>query len=112
MCGIVTLVGSPRADQISDMAKSLSHRGPDGIRTWISPDGKVAMGHARLSIIDLDQGWQPMVDPDSGHVICYKGEIYNYRELKRELESEGIHFRTQSDTEVILKAFLKWGEKA
>jgi asparagine synthase (glutamine-hydrolysing) len=86
---------------------TMTHRGPDGRGSW-SDDG-VWLGHRRLSIIDGPGGGQPMVDAESGAVITYNGEIYNYVELRRELEAHGHRFRTSSDTEVLLCAYLQWG---
>jgi asparagine synthase (glutamine-hydrolysing) len=83
------------------------HRGPDGQGMWVHPRGFVGLGHRRLSIIDLATGDQPMAD-GTGNWITYNGEIYNYLELRSQLVSEA--FRTQSDTEVILRAYRKWGE--
>ena len=82
------------------------HRGPDGHGIWVHPNQHVGLAHRRLSIIDLDAGAQPMRHP-AGHVITYNGEIYNYVELRDELGPES--FRTQSDTEVILRAYERWG---
>ena len=83
------------------------HRGPDGHGTWIHPAGKLGLAHARLSIIDLTTGAQPMRG-NAGNVITYNGEIYNYIELRKEIGEE--LFDTTSDTEVILRAYEKWGE--
>lgn len=83
------------------------HRGPDGKGIWFHSRGHVGFGHRRLSIIDLKTGAQPMTDP-AGNAICYNGEIYNYIELRQELQREYC-FRTASDTEVILASYLKWG---
>lgn len=84
------------------------HRGPDGEGSWLGADSRVGFGHVRLSILDLTTGAQPMRSP-SGNVITYNGEIYNFVELRKEL-GEGA-FRTTSDTEVILLAYEKWGER-
>ncbi|HET6891210.1 MAG TPA: hypothetical protein VFH31_08930, partial [Pyrinomonadaceae bacterium] len=83
------------------------HRGPDGEGIWQSKSGLVGFAHRRLSIIDLDHGAQPM-QGQSGNVIAYNGEIYNFIELRRELGEQ--EFQTTSDTEVILRAYEKWGE--
>jgi asparagine synthase (glutamine-hydrolysing) len=86
------------------------HRGPDASGTWVSADGRVAFGHRRLSILDLSpEANQPMTGPD-GTVIAFNGEIYNFRDLRRELEVLGRRFATQSDTEVVLAAYAAWGE--
>ncbi|WP_231859959.1 hypothetical protein [Bordetella parapertussis] len=83
------------------------HRGPDGDGTWIEPQGRLGLAHVRLSIIDLTTGAQPMKSPETGCVITYNGEIYNYVELRREIGEE--LFETTSDTEVILRAYERWG---
>ncbi len=90
------------------MNELLRHRGPDGEGIWRHPDGHVGFAHRRLSIIDLSTGNQPMTD-DCGNWLVFNGEIYNYRELRRELGIE--NFRTTSDTEVILQAYRRWGEE-
>jgi asparagine synthase (glutamine-hydrolysing) len=84
------------------------HRGPDGEGIWTSPRGACGLAHVRLSILDLDGGAQPMVDPETRSTIVFNGEIYNFREVRRRLE--GRHrFVTDSDTEVILHAYREWG---
>jgi asparagine synthase (glutamine-hydrolysing) len=110
MCGICGVYGA-RPDLpgtvIESMALALRHRGPDA-QSWKRLDS-AELGHARLSIIDLDGGSQPMSDPSDRYWIITNGEIYNYRELREELVKEGQRFRTCSDTEVILAAYLQWG---
>lgn len=113
MCGIVGLI-APNPNQPIDeallwrMLGPIKHRGPDQQRIW-SQLG-IGLGHARLSIIDLsEQGNQPMTDPQTGHVIVFNGEIYNYLELRQTLKGQGYTFNTESDTEVILKAYQAWG---
>src|SRR6266853_1807791 len=92
---------------IEKMAKSIAHRGPDDEGYYIS--GSVGLGFRRLSIIDLEGGHQPMSDPEKSVWVVFNGEIYNFPELKRELEGYGFNFRTQSDTEVIVHGYKKWG---
>jgi asparagine synthase (glutamine-hydrolysing) len=109
VCGIsgYTHLGravSPRA--IKEATKCLVHRGPDQQGTYENSD--VSLGAVRLKIIDLTTGAQPFFSDDLKTVLVYNGEIYNYRELRRELQSLGHTFATQSDTEVVLKAFLQW----
>lgn len=94
---------------IQNMTDAVAHRGPDGQGIWRR--GSVALGHRRLSILDLSElGHQPMVDEVSGCVISYNGEIYNYLELRQELAGRGYLFRSHTDTEVILKAYDCWGQ--
>jgi asparagine synthase (glutamine-hydrolysing) len=91
---------------------SVAHRGPDGQgwKEFYSPQGPVIMAHRRLAIIDLtEDGHQPMSSEDQRYWITYNGEIYNYLEIKDELKKAGYHFRTQTDTEVLLKSYLHWG---
>jgi asparagine synthase (glutamine-hydrolysing) len=95
------------------MRDAMRHGGPDDVGIYIDRQWPLALGHRRLSIIDLSEaGRQPMHDPVRNNWICYNGEIYNYPELKTELESLGYQFQTQSDTEVILKAYAEWGDQA
>ncbi|MCQ4298132.1 asparagine synthase (glutamine-hydrolyzing) [Pseudomonas stutzeri] len=94
------------------MTDSMARRGPDAQGTWI--DGPVGLGHRRLSIIDLEGGKQPMLarqaDGKQAAAITYSGEIYNFRELRAELQLRGHRFENRSDTEVVLRAYLEWGE--
>jgi asparagine synthase (glutamine-hydrolysing) len=112
MCGIAGFVNAAASVQqqqswIDSMAETLSHRGPDGGGVWT--DGTVALGHRRLSIIDLESGAQPMLDWDERAVIVFNGEIYNFTEVRERLEKKGFRFRTHSDTEVLLDAYLDAG---
>jgi len=92
------------------MRDTMSHRGPDDAGAWWSADGRIGLAHRRLSIIDLSPGGhQPMQDSSGTLCITFNGEIYNYGDLRRELESRGHYFRTASDTEVILEAYREWG---
>lgn len=115
MCGIAGFVDfSKKATRkhLVDMTDILSHRGPDGSGYFIDHNtfGTVGMGHRRLSIIDLsEQAGQPMESVDGSQVIVFNGEIYNYREVRSQLEKCGVVFRTNSDTEVILEAYRTWG---
>jgi asparagine synthase (glutamine-hydrolysing) len=111
MCGIVGAAG--RETQTNGLlplqTRVLRHRGPDASGEWRSADRRVALGHCRLSIIDLSPaGSQPMTDDRGSVEIVFNGEIYNYRELRRGLEQKGHHFRSASDTEVLLKAYREW----
>jgi len=92
------------------MVASLRHRGPDDSGTWLSPDGRVGLGHTRLSIIDLSlAGHQPMSDAGQKLWIVFNGEIYNFQEIRKELEDLGCAFSSHTDTEVILEAYKQWG---
>jgi len=113
MCGIVGLVRGGRSDHdaVQRMNDALTHRGPDdaGIREW--SDHGVSLGQRRLSIIDLSPlGRNPMANEDGSVWIVYNGEIYNFPELRRELEQLGHTFRSHTDTEVILHAYEEWGD--
>jgi asparagine synthase (glutamine-hydrolysing) len=118
MCGIFGIVireGEFPREVLARAERSLAHRGPDDAGTVVLEGGaefdRLGFAHTRLSILDLSPlGHQPMQDPVTGSWIVYNGEIYNFRDLRRELESSGVEFRSQSDTEVILAAYRVWGE--
>jgi asparagine synthase (glutamine-hydrolysing) len=115
MCGIAGLIapdGRAHMDvaRVQKMLNPMRHRGPDGDGLW-SVEG-VAFGHLRLSIIDLGGGKQPMQSKDGRLTITFNGEIYNFLDLRRELEAMGHAFRTHSDTEVILAAWAQWGAQS
>jgi len=115
MCGIagqLHLDGRPASSVVArQMTDAIRHRGPDGEGHWV--DGPVALGHRRLAIIDLSPaGHQPMASSDQRFVISYNGEVYNYRELRAELEATGCQFRSQTDSEVVLNALAVWGVEA
>jgi asparagine synthase (glutamine-hydrolysing) len=113
MCGIAGWLTGSRSFISGDLDRllsAISHRGPDDCGTYVDQEAGVALGHKRLSIIDLSSGGhQPMVNPANGDVLVFNGEIYNFRELRIDLEGHGFQFRTQSDSEVLLIAFQKWG---
>jgi asparagine synthase (glutamine-hydrolysing) len=95
---------------LSRMADTLRHRGPDSGGTWIDAEAGIALGHRRLAIVDLTpDGAQPMVSSCGRFVLSYNGEIYNFRELRSDLEAEGVRFRGRSDTEVLVEAIARWG---
>jgi asparagine synthase (glutamine-hydrolysing) len=115
MCGIAGLVhlgGDPVSPVVlRRMTGAIAHRGPDGEGQWT--EGNVGLGHRRLSIIDLSlAGHQPMISSDHRYVLTYNGEIYNYRELRLELEAAGHGFRSETDSEVVLYALARWGVAA
>lgn len=114
MCGILAVIGrdgnftSEEGRLFGAALDLLQHRGPDDRGVW--SDGDAWLGHRRLAIIDLTPGGhQPMIDAETGVTVSFNGEIYNYLELREELRSRGHRFRTQSDTEVLLRAYIAWG---
>ena len=116
MCGLVAFLTSgfslaERQAVIKQMLASISHRGPDGEGVHLVP-GQALFGHRRLAVIDLEHGAQPMLTSDQRYSLVFNGEIYNYLELRNELEQEGCHFLTQSDTEVLLQLLVHRGESA
>lgn len=109
IAGIITMDRKPcnkMRQALAVMNELQAHRGPDGEGIWIHSNGCIGFAHRRLSIIDLTSGKQPMKDRN-GNVVCFNGEIFNYIELKKEL---GGTYETESDTEVILKAYERWGK--
>jgi asparagine synthase (glutamine-hydrolysing) len=113
MCGVVGIVGSNPAlgdlgEAIARMGATVTSRGPDGHGAFVRPP-EVALGHRRLAIIDRSGGAQPMTMLEERVALVYNGEVYNHRELRKELEAAGCGFRTRSDTEVVLNAYLKFG---
>ena len=113
MCGIVGVLGEGPIDRalVEEMRDRLVHRGPDAAGLWSSGDGRVCLGHRRLTIIDPSpEANQPFVSADGRLAIVLNGEIYNFRSLRTELEREGVVFRTRSDTEVLLEAYRAWSE--
>ena len=112
ICGVFNRDGSAVSRvALRRMNDSIAHRGPDGEGFFVDRD--VGMGHRRLSIIDLSPaGAQPMSTPDGRYVISYNGEVYNYRELRVRLEKLGYHFRSSTDTEVVLSAWAQWGAES
>src|SRR6266508_4373161 len=92
------------------MRDLLAHRGPDDAGLFVSVDGRVGLAHRRLAIIDTSAGGhQPMCSPQGNH-LTYNGELYNYLELREELRAQGVPFRPESDSEVLLAAYETWGE--
>jgi asparagine synthase (glutamine-hydrolysing) len=112
MCGIAGIFHLETAkpvdpDRVKRMTDAIAHRGPDGAGVWTGAG--VGLGHRRLSIIDLEGGAQPMQTDDQTITLTFNGEIYNFRELRKELEAAGLAFRTESDSEVILQGWRHWG---
>ena len=115
MCGIAGLIHLNNApvspEVLQRMTNAIAHRGPDGEGHWI--EGNVGIGHRRLAIIDLSPaGHQPMVSANHRYLLSYNGEVYNFRELRSELEAKGYWFRSRTDSEVVLNALAEWGVKA
>lgn len=114
MCGIVGLIDrkNPVDERVVErMTDRLHHRGPDD--SGVFANASIGLGHRRLSILDLSTaGSQPMATPSGRHVVVFNGEVYNFRELRAELEKEGIRFHSQTDTEVVLHALVTWGASA
>lgn len=117
MCGIAAAFAYNEAassvdrDEVTTMRDHMASRGPDGVGEWFSPDGRVGLGHRRLSIIDLSPtGAQPMFSADKSLAIIFNGEIYNYRALRTKLEKNGRLFVSQSDTEVLLHLYEEHAE--
>jgi asparagine synthase (glutamine-hydrolysing) len=110
MCGIAGIIGqSANKQNISQMLETQAHRGPD-FMDFYCEENKIVLGHNRLSIIDLSSNAnQPFTSDCGNYILVFNGEIYNYIELKKELQSN-YHFRTHSDTEVLLNAYIEWGE--
>jgi asparagine synthase (glutamine-hydrolysing) len=111
LCGIWASIGFPADPARIEIVK---HRGPDGEgwKVFASPAGPVALGHRRLAIIDVsDVGLQPMTDPSRRWWLIFNGEIYNYLELREQLRQSGYSFRTQTDSEVLLAGYIRWGEE-
>jgi asparagine synthase (glutamine-hydrolysing) len=110
MCGILGAVPSVRTSLFKSSLDCLAHRGPDGEGIW-SDLGNIILGHRRLSILDLTKkAYQPMTEIHGRYTIVFNGEIYNFIEIRKELEELGYVFQSKSDTEVVLLAFCEWGE--
>lgn len=110
MCGIFGIVGRHNTDGLRQAAQTLTHRGPDAFGEWKDADAAVYLAHCRLSIVDLSEaGRQPMGNEDDSIQVVYNGEIYNFAELRCELEQAGHRFRSRTDTEVIVHAYEQWG---
>jgi asparagine synthase (glutamine-hydrolysing) len=116
MCGIAGIYNfnekSVSSEEIGMLTAAVAHRGPDGQGIWKSDEYRITLGHRRLSILDLsERGKQPMSYTNGRFWITYNGEIYNFLEIKKELENKGYIFQSDSDTEVVLASFQEWGEK-
>ena len=113
MCGVAGIVDyQSRTDYktvVESMLRSISYRGPDESGIYCSPH--TTLGNVRLSIIDLTSGQQPMSDPSGRYWIVHNGKVFNFEELRRELEKKGNRFRTKSDTEVLVQLYALYKEK-
>src|SRR5215210_8238490 len=115
MCGITGILATSDGFAcdgalVSAMRDTMPHRGPDDGGSWVSPDGRVALGHRRLSIVDLSPaGHNPMSNEDGTVWITFNGEIYNHRALRAELEAKGHVYRSQTDTETIIHLYEEEG---
>lgn len=113
MCGIAGMIDSTGIVEervLADMGACLSHRGPDGRQVWIADDRHAGLVHARLAILDTAaRSDQPFVSDDGRYAMVFNGEIFNFIELRAELEARGVPFRTESDTEVLLQSWIAWG---
>ena len=115
MCGVTGIVNYSKgidSGALSKMDDALTHRGPDGNGVFVSNDWNVGFGHKRLSIVDVEEGKQPIAYNHHGqeYTLTFNGEIYNHRDLRRELEGKGHSFDTHSDSEVVLKSYVEWGK--
>src|SRR5690606_12824728 len=113
MCGIAGIVQfnneSPKEASLKEMMRQMKHRGPNDEGVFV--EGAVGLGFVRLSIIDLSpDGHQPMVSGDGRYVLVFNGELFNYLELRKELQEQGVVFKTKTDTEVLLNAYIFWKE--
>src|SRR5215472_11932714 len=114
MCGIAGIIDPTTSDldgDLTSMLDRLVHRGPDGEGKYVVLDSSLALGMRRLAIIDLQGGWQPIWNEDRTICVVFNGEIYNYLELSEELRRKGHHFRTRSDTEVLVHLYEEFGEQ-
>ena len=111
MCGFVGFTDKHSSTEkkkiVKEMADMIAHRGPDGEGYYV--DSEIALGHRRLSIIDLNGGSQPIFNEDKSMVIVFNGEIYNYKEIRKKLQKQGHTFKTNTDTEVILHGYEEYG---
>ncbi len=115
MCGLAGYIQNHKRDDniddiIKQMTNAIAHRGPDADGVWVNEERDLALGHRRLSILDLSEaGAQPMISPSGRYVVVFNGEIYNFQVLRKVLEESGSSFKGHSDTEVLLNAFEAWG---
>lgn len=108
MCGILGMIDTPWRNSANAALAALASRGPD--ENTLTDTGRAVFGHTRLAVIDLAAGKQPMQSPDGRYTLVFNGEIYNFGDLRRELEAQGYVFATRSDTEVVLHGYTAWGK--
>ena len=112
MCGFVAVVGKKtEKSSITNALARIRHRGPDEFAVWQNKNSHVSFGHARLSIIDLEGGKQPLSNADESLVAVVNGEFYDYQGIRRELEEDGYKFKTRSDSEILLGLYTKYGTR-
>ena len=113
MCGIIAAIDTNQIpitrEALWHSVRSMSHRGPDGQNIWINDTGAVGLGHARLSVIDLSGGTQPLINEQAGCVAVVNGEFYDYEKTRSQLQREGFTFNTQSDSEILIHLWEKYG---
>ena len=112
MCAIFGTVGIANLNLIKKISKKQIFRGPDEQNFYVSDDNLVCLGNNRLSVIDKENGKQPMFSKDKRYVTVFNGCIYNFLEIKKYLISKSINFKTNSDTEVVANSYMYFGEKA
>ncbi len=112
ICGWFDRDGRVDPGPVRRMAAAMAHRGPDGEGFWEEPLGRLVLGHRRLAVVDLtERSHQPMVAA-SGSAISFNGEVYGFRDLRRDLEADGVEFKSEGDTEVVLESLVRWGTAA
>ena len=110
MCGILGTIPNTEYNKFKHALDTLEHRGPDGSGVE-TIDNEITLGHRRLAIVDINHGHQPMFDDTKRYSVVFNGEIYNFIEIRKELEQLGYKFKSNSDTEVLLNAYIKWNDK-
>ncbi len=111
MCAIFGIIGEINKNLLSKMSKVQEYRGPDKQDFYYNDNEKICFGNNRLSVIDISNGHQPMYSNDKNYVIVFNGTIYNFKDIRNFLETKGLKFKTNSDTEIILNGYIYWGEK-
>ncbi len=112
MCGLIAGIGNVSLTTLDKAVATLTHRGPESSETWVSEKRSMFLGHTRLSIIGLDNGAQPISNADGNVHIVVNGEFYGYKQIRERLLSEGVVFKTESDSEIALHLYLRYGLEA